>query len=294
MTGDGNLDVLQERLAALCRQHLAPEGAALVESSARPAIGLHHTDRPTRSHLGGVALLDDADGWPRRGDRPLSLVAVLDLAELAPFVTDLALPSEGVINFFYDCVERPWGFEPVDRGGWRLVPADPSTARPVPTPDGADVFVSIGLDPRQTLTIPAFEESAVASLLPPPGDTSAAADAFLDALDALEDGWRELRGLAGGVPDHQVGGWPGLIQNPIWRECAVVSRGLSLGQGTDWKRVEESMDAADTDAWRLLLQLDSDEGAGWRWGDVGRIYYAVRPQPAPETFADGWLVLQCS
>lgn len=293
MTAEADLDLLQERLAALCRRHLAPDAAALLTSLARPAIRLRHTDRRTRSHLGGVALLDDADAWPGADGRPLALVAVLDLGELAPFATDLPLPSEGVVNLFYDTVEQPWGFEPGDREGWRVVPAGPA-ARPVPTPPGVAAFVSIGLAPGQTLTIPGDRELALAPLLPPLDDTSPAADAVLDALDALEHDWRQVRGITDRVPDHQVGGWPDLVQRPIWQECGVVSQGLSLGEGADWTRIEEASEAVDEEAWRLLLQLDTDQSAGWTWGDGGRLYYAVRPQPeAPDPLSDGWLVLQC-
>ena len=46
--------------------------------------------------------------------------------------------------------------------------------------------------------------------------------------------------------------------------------------------------------WRLLLQLDTDDAAGWMWGDVGTLYYAVRDSvQRPGVFRDAWMVFQC-
>lgn len=47
---------LRARLSHICREQLNPEAAAVVESLARPAVRMHHTDDPTRSHLGGGTL----------------------------------------------------------------------------------------------------------------------------------------------------------------------------------------------------------------------------------------------
>jgi uncharacterized protein YwqG len=48
--------------------------------------------------------------------------------------------------------------------------------------------------------------------------------------------------------------------------------------------------------WRLLLQIDTDEdGPGWMWGDVGRIYFWIKKHDlALRRFADVWLILQCT
>ena len=35
---------------------------------------------------------------------------------------------------------------------------------------------------------------------------------------------------------------------------------------------------AGADDWRLLLQVNSDDYAGWMWGDVGRVYFWIRRQ----------------
>lgn len=278
-----DLDDLREGLAQLSRHHLAPEAATWVESSARPAIDLRHTDRATRSHLGGAARLDNSHEWPRHEGRPLSLVAVLDLAELAPLATDVALPQDGVLNVFYDDATQPWGLDPEDRLGWRVVPAA-ADARQVTCPPGVETFASIPLEPRQGLTIPSWGESVLGALV------SRQDGATAEAFWALSDRWSELRDAAH-APAHQVGGWPRLIQGSIWTECAAMSRGLPLDREDDWQSPRR---AVDEDGWRLLVQIDSDERAGWMWGDVGTLYVAIPPDPAPpQGIDDGWLVLQC-
>ena len=47
--------------------------------------------------------------------------------------------------------------------------------------------------------------------------------------------------------------------------------------------------------WQLLLQVDSDEeGTGFMWGDMGRIYYWIRESDLRERrFDRSWLILQC-
>ena len=58
-------------------------------------------------------------------DRPLSVVASLDCAALRDHVLPgLSLPHEGTLTYFYDVAEQStWGFDPADRGSWRVVHA---------------------------------------------------------------------------------------------------------------------------------------------------------------------------
>ena len=118
------------RLSSLAHEHLSPADADTFLRLARPAISLRHTqpEIDTVSHLGGEARLAKDQDWPTRLEEPLSLIAVLDLAELAGFASDLALPRQGILNLFYDADEQPWGFDPSDVGGWRVILADPVIA----------------------------------------------------------------------------------------------------------------------------------------------------------------------
>lgn len=161
------------------------------------------------------------------------------------------------------------------------------------TPEGTDAFVSIGLVPQQTLSLPGWEEPAVESVFPPYQDRSEVAEAARQAYRSMNDYWNDVVDV-NSVPNHQIGGWPRLQQAPIWRGCEVVSRGLPLGSLEDWQRAEPTFSPEREADWRLLLQIDTDDDAGWMWGDVGTLYFTVQQStPPPAMFDDAWLVLQC-
>jgi uncharacterized protein YwqG len=156
------LDDLRARARDLCVDQVDPDGVALLEELGRPAIRLRRSEEAAPSHLGGNALLADGVAWPWWEEKPLSLVAVLNLQDLAPFTTDVQLPNRGILNFFYEADEQQaWGFDPLHRDGWRVVYTDSDDAVSTPAPAGALVFPTIALDPEQTLTMPGWEEPGV-------------------------------------------------------------------------------------------------------------------------------------
>lgn len=292
--GGDEVQRMRDELSGLAHDHLPEAAAEFVLNLARPAVRLRHSERPTSSHLGGSARLPPSTEWPRWNGRPLSLVAVLDLSELDRFKIDIRLPTDGLLHFFYDAEEQQaWGFDPSHRGGWRVLLADRNDSVRTPPPDDALVFPSVGLVPQQTLTIPGWEEPAVEPVFPPhrrrlPGD-----EEQREAFFALEEAWhRVARSDDENIPNHQIGGWPRLVQSSIWRECHVVSHGLPLGNPQQAADPRVQALPPGEDRWRLLLQLDTDEDVGWMWGDVGTLYFAVRSEP-PLRFGETWMIFQC-
>jgi uncharacterized protein YwqG len=74
-----------------------------------------------------------------------------------------------------------------------------------------------------------------------------------------------------------------------------VSHGLYCGDETGYTDPRVEQLAAGAAAWRLLLQVDSDEDRGMYWGDVGRIYYWIREEDLRRgAFDAAWLILQCT
>lgn len=60
------------------------------------------------------------------------------------------------------------------------------------------------------------------------------------------------------------------------------------------ERPTRARTGATSSDWRLLLQLDTDDEAGWMWGDVGTLYFATRCSIAvPTAFDHAWMVFQC-
>lgn len=208
---------------------------------------------------------------------------VLDLAEVTSNESDLALPPAGLLNFFYDATEQEtWGFDPNDAGSWRVIPADPATARPMNAPPEAQTFTEIPLRGEALVTHPGFDEPPIREIL------DHHRDACFDLEEALDPGGWPERQL------HQIGGWPHLEQGSLWLEAQLASNGLYVGNSDGYRdpRASELQDGADD--WVLLAQIDTDEAAGWMWGDVGKLYFVIRRQDlAASDFDKVWMILQC-
>ena len=71
--------------------------------------------------------------------------------------------------------------------------------------------------------------------------------------------------------------------------------GIYCGGPEGYRSEEAKTLAVGAADWRLLLQVDTDEeGPGWMWGDVGRIYFWIKKQDlAALRFDDVWLIFQC-
>jgi uncharacterized protein YwqG len=277
------MDDLSPAARALIDQALPPAAAALVRREVRPAVALSHApaapDR--RSRLGGGPSLDRSERWPDYLYKPLSFLALIDLAEFAPLSGGTGLPTSGLLNLFYEVDDQPWGFDPDDRGAWRVIPADPASASPRAAPDGATTYPEIPLVGTRIPTIPDWAEDVLQTF------EGRDMDAYLDLHGRLD-----ATNPPG--PRHQLGGWPMLIQNPWQRECQMASNGIDVGGPEGYEDSRAAALEAGVDDWIMLAQIDSDDDAGWMWGDVGALYFAMRRQDLAEReFDRAWLVLQC-
>ena len=254
--------------------------AALVEPLRQPALHLVATDRKTDTYLRGTAPLPPGHAWPTRKGRPLAFLAALGLDELAAALRHPWLPDSGQLLFFYDVDEQPWGFDPQDGDAWQVIhvaagasaAADPGTRKTERSPKF--------LAPRWIATYPGGERAAVEAL-----DLNEAEFDMLCEMDIA---------LHANEPIHQVGGYPSPVQGDNMElECQLASHGVYCGNGYDDPRAGAlRQGAAD---WRLLLQLDSDDGVDFVWGDVGVLYFWIREADArAKRFDRAWLVLQCT
>jgi uncharacterized protein YwqG len=91
------------------------------------------------------------------------------------------------------------------------------------------------------------------------------ADALYEALDVR---------LGAGDPSHRVGGYPEPIQ-PQTAEWEVEQAELAL-RGASTPSAGPAVDEG-VRGWRLLAQIDSDRTAKMMWGDVGKLYFMIRP-----------------
>lgn len=234
------------------------------------------------SHFGGEPDLPPAAAWPRWREGPLSFLAQLDLATL-PDPTGL-LPERGTLLFFYDAKTLPWGFDPADEGGARVLYSEAEARVLTRTPFPEDLppearYAARTLEARPVVTLPTDGERA--------------------GLELEEDeDWERYAELESGItgldPQHRVLGWPAELQNPMELECQLVSNGIYCGNSEGYRSEAAQQLAPGADEWILLCQLDSDEAQGWMWGDLGRLYFWIkRGHLRARRFDRVWTVLQC-
>ncbi len=222
------------------------------------------------------------DRWPERNGKRLDFIVQIDLAATQALLPMPWLPKAGALLFFYDVKHQPWGFDPADRGSWAVIhqPVTSHELMPAGSPEPSDpsyrrVYVMF----RTILNYPTVEREPSLDLTD-------------EEMDALTDLSSEQFGEQ---PCHQLGGLPSPVQGDCMeRECQLASNGIFFG---DEKHLEDprvpqlEKGAAE---WRLLLQLDSDDSAGFVWGDAGMLYFFVRESDARAgDFSNVWMVLQC-
>ncbi len=238
------------------------------------------------SKIGGQPDLPTDVDWPLRDGRPLTFLAQINLSHL-PIINDsVALPRSGLLSFFYDTIEQPWGFDPKDAGSSRVLYIQDSLpverrAMPSELPEEAQ-FSELRVSPQEHYSLPNWQNEVAHSL---------------DLNEEQMDTYEQIRlNLSPEYPStcHQLLGWPDEIQGPMELECQLVTNGLYCGDPSgyqDPRAVDIAPGAAD---WRLLLQLDSDDRARMNWGDAGRLYFWIREQHLDDhSFDATWAILQC-
>ena len=272
------ITVQRQRLRQLFELFLDTEMLGAVLPLARPALRLA-AEGGTPVHFGGAPLLPEGEPWPQWGGRPLDFLGVIDFADLPASGDIPGVPATGAAAFYYASeVPRPWGDDADQRDGWRVFTGALERASP---PPGAVVFPRTRMHAAPFLSLPSPQEPALHRL-------ETRYPGLLAVYEQLHAVWsRHIR--PGGLPAHQLGGWPALVQRPIEPDCLYASTGRALDSvGSPELSPDEARAAQD---WRLLLQLDSDERLGWYWGDPGRVYFCGRrDDPLRET----WLTVQAS
>lgn len=274
-------------------------------SLARPSVRISARRVPSAlvelgdSRIGGVPDVPTGFEWPRwapknqqpgtfarpsdpNSPQPMTFIAQINLGTL-PRV-DESMPDSGWLYFFYDRYHEPWGFDPDDRGCCRVIYAncERSKLSRIQPPEDAD--------PDQ-LAEPCVVEAWPELTLPDDLPTIEYGDPAFEAYESL----RADLAKGGGEVQHRLLGHPQPVQNPMELECQLASNGVYCGDSDGYESDTAKLLEAGASDWRLLLQVDSDDdGPGWMWGDVGRIYFWIKQQDlAARNFSGVWLILQC-
>lgn len=278
---------LQQVFAAAGFSRLIPHIDTLVRPSIRLITApVDESTLPTgASKLGGLPDLPVDAYWPTWHDLPQSFLAQLRLADVQPFLQGAlaeALPEQGMLWFFYDAQQETFGVDQADQGGWRVLFLD--AARPAlwrtPAPKTLPKesrFRACKLTLTGELTFAAQPPLEIADL-----DWS---DADQERYEALLS---SLVPPTSPIPRHRLLGFPDTLQDDMRLQCELASHGVT---DVDDPHVEALAPGAD--AWRLLLQIDSDAQAGMRWASSGMVYYWLRQADCQaRRFEASWLVLQ--
>ena len=237
------------------------------------------------SKIGGLPDLPQQFEWPAWKGSPLAFLAQIELGSVPALHSLTDLPRTGMLYFLYNQKQSTWGFDPADRGSWRVIylaaSQDLATATP---PEGLSkkaIYKQKPVEPRQINSYPSFERLYV--------DLRSVPD---EAFEIEE----ELRSEAtGDEPEHQIGGFPNPVQgDEMERESQLVSNGIYCGDPSGYQdpRAAELEDGVAD--WKLLLQVDTDDDTGMMWGDGGRLYFWIRTGDlASNDFSNVWMVLQC-
>ncbi len=209
----------------------------------------------------------------------MSFVAQFDLAQVKNFDAQKALPPSGLLSFFYDSNQQNFGSDPVNSGQWKVLysKVDTTALQPLAAPGNMPskrLFKACSVGYSTEVTLPL--------------DTSAFGLTWdKQTLDRYSDFMASFP-----TPQdrksthHRLLGHPDQIQDDMHLQIALETKGRKPDQIT-------AADQRDARDWRLLFQVDTDEGAGMDWANNGMLYYWIRSDALQvQNFDNVWLAMQ--
>jgi uncharacterized protein YwqG len=261
---------------------------SLIEEFSAPSVAfdLRRDDDGTLggSRLGGQPDLSLDFQWPMNRDEPLDFLLQVNLRDVAMHDNASLLPADGMLTFFYDLKEQPWGYDPANLKGFRVTytpPKVPLKTFQIPRPDCA-------LDQHKMhfhadLTIPSMWSRPFDKLNDRAKLSEADSSAYSEYFFSLHRS-----------PRHHLLGHSDNIQGDMQLKAQLVTNGLYCGDPSGYNHPRRAVLEPGADDWMLLLQLDSDDDAGFMWGDSGMLYYWIRKQDlARRIFDNVWMTMQC-
>lgn len=222
----------------------------------------------------------------KAGNRPLSFLAQINCEEIKKYDESSLLPESGIIYFFYELSTMSWGYDPKDKGSFKVFyfDGDISELKRTDFPDDMDEsfkLPEIGLDFSKKYDLPDYEE-------------------FTEVYDYKNwDEYDEERVLKGYNKDESISkllGYADLIQGGMLLECEEVGNKIYNGGIPKIEPEKLKMFKKNCSEWQLLFQLDSIITRDFElmFGDCGRIYFYIKKDDLKNRrFDNCWLILQC-
>ena len=270
--------------------HLAP----VLSRYEKPSIAFWGHEAPEgdaihRSNLGGLPLLPKGFEWPANAARPLDFLLQIDCAEVSAIDPHKILPTSGLLTFFYDLENQPWGYDPKELDGFRIVLLDQDGCVSTPLPDPEYHLAQRALSFGPGKTLPHIGSRDFERLSTEASLSDAEVDKYLEFLDAYE-----LQAYPVRSGRHRIFGHSANVQGDMQLEAQLVSNGLYCGDETGYNDPRAKPLEPGADDWVLLLQIDSDDSSDLMWGDLGMLYFWIRQEDlAAHRFDRAWMTLQC-
>jgi uncharacterized protein YwqG len=238
------------------------------------------------SKLGGVPDLPTGTAWPEWKGLPQSFIAQIRLDDVSQYGTEKVLPQSGMLWFFYDAQQQTFGEDPADRGGWQVLytDGDLNTLHRAPAPTALPAtsqyhacllsFASeLTLSQQPRLEIPELDWS---------DDDQKKYESVLSSFSS------QAEHACRATPHHRMLGNPDTIQDDMRLECQLASNGV-----TDIDDPRAAALSKGAMGWLLLLQIDTDDTIGMRWGNTGMLYFWIKSADLQtQHFDASWFVLQ--
>lgn len=262
------------------------EHRPFIDALRKPAIRIEKASQSGFSKIGGLPMASASLQWPIWKEKPLAFLCQIDLEAIPRSEHTMLLPREGILYFFYDQEQSTWGFDPKDRGSWKVLYANEKIVmKPLNAPAGLGkegIYKEKYIKFSEIQTYPDWQDDRIDKL---------------NLNDAQSDDYFELcSSIFGNQPAHQLFGYPSPVQgNDMDLESQFVSNGLYCGDAAGYNDPRAKELESGRHEWILLLQLDSDDDTEMMWGDVGMLYFWIRKNDLKNrNFNDVWMILQCS
>ena len=247
---------------------------------AKPAIHLRWVSTSKFTKVGGMPCLPPELEWPEVDGKALPFLLQVDLGEVHAVLPSF-LPSLGALYFFFDDKRYGGGYLR-DRKWWCVMyhAADPKGLEESPRfaiLDEEQVYEPRSLVASRIESLPSHYRF--------PEDFEAEGE--LHAYTELS-----LRPFGDSIAHHQMLGHAGSLQEGHPEaDCEAQSRGIERFDRRD-PAAASILEASRE--WQLLCQIDTDEEAGWMWGDVGTIFFWIRESDAKcKAFEKTWMTFEC-
>ena len=247
------------------------------------AIGMKEVPGGLRSSTGGLPPGGVKFDWPQCEGRSLSLIATLYLEEL-PTLHDW-LPSDGILLFFYDLEEEPWGDDSTVSDGWKVLWVIDTTKgnpvvceRPENLKDGF-VFQSRPLSFEIVETLPFIDH--------PLFEEVESSDSL---MDELEEQIEDEEGLSCG----HIGGYSGAADGALYAfRCRQQIRGENPMLA--YEANLEEIQAAESEMC-LLFEYEMDEREAEEapeiFGSRNLSFWAFKADVRQQDFSKVWMRLE--